>query len=81
MGFFFFKGHHRVHNNDNSDTSNYGPGPLGSVLPYYDARSEWAMREGARRARRRFWGAAFWAIVIWLAVGALLAGGGSANLW
>ncbi|GJJ07250.1 hypothetical protein Clacol_001450 [Clathrus columnatus] len=55
--------------------NDYGPGPLGSVLPYFDPNSEWAMRQGARRARRRFLVAFLWAVVVWLAVGALLAGG------
>ncbi|KAF8504222.1 hypothetical protein JB92DRAFT_781516 [Gautieria morchelliformis] len=59
----------------------YGPTPLaashaetGTVLPYYDPRSPWAMQSATSRARRRFFAALFWGCVIWLAVGSLVGG-------
>jgi len=54
----------------------YGPTPIGGptpiLLPYYDPGSQWALEEGARRASRRFWGALFWGLVIWVGMSALL---------
>ncbi|KAF8592692.1 hypothetical protein K439DRAFT_1400704 [Ramaria rubella] len=59
----------------------YGPTPLhaaqtetGGVLPYYDARSPWAMSAAASRAKWRFLGALFWGCVIWLALGSIVGG-------
>ena len=53
----------------------YGPTPIGAqTIPYYDARSEWALEDGARRARRRFFGALFWALIIYIGMAALAGG-------
>lgn len=57
----------------------YGPTPTTllqqqvHVLPYYDPRSDWSMREGISRARWRFLGAVAWALVV-LALAGLFMG-------
>ncbi|KAI0340879.1 hypothetical protein BDW22DRAFT_362100 [Trametopsis cervina] len=47
----------------------YGPTPLLSqqqthILPYYDPRSQYSLAEATSRARWRFIGALFWALLI-----------------
>ena len=56
----------------------YGPTPTTllqqqtHVLPYYDPRSDWSMREGISRARWRFLGAVAWALVVLILAGLLM---------
>lgn len=58
----------------------YGPTPLpqqlqqGTLLPYYDPRSPYAMEQAVSRARWRFVGAFLWAIGIYAACGFITGG-------
>ncbi|KZP03940.1 hypothetical protein FIBSPDRAFT_878991 [Athelia psychrophila] len=50
----------------------FGPTPIAqqqeALLPYYDSRSPYAVGQASSRARWRFIGAVFYALIIWMAL-------------
>ncbi|KAF7970253.1 hypothetical protein HWV62_32379 [Athelia sp. TMB] len=50
----------------------FGPTPIaqqqGALLPYHDPRSPYAITQASSRARWRFIGAVFYAVIIWMAL-------------
>lgn len=61
----------------------FGPTPLAqqpeTLLPYYDPRSPYSVEQAGVRARKRFIGALFWAIVLILVAGMITGTGVSAR--
>jgi len=46
----------------------------GLPMPVYDPNSQYSRQMAGRRARRRFFEALFWGVVIWMALGLLFGG-------
>ena len=68
----------RITNKTTGTSRAYGPTPIGNqlILPqvYYDLTGPHAIEEANHRARRRFFGALFCALGIWLLCGMIMGG-------